>query len=110
MTDGSRYFWEARYVSTTFDASPKCLIEIDRMLRNEEGVLRAFTVKHKSSLFRCSSKNYKNPYFETLAASAEDDSTEEDSTEEDSTEEYSTEEYNTDDDSTEEDSAEKNSM
>lgn len=58
-------------MSTTFDASPNCLIEIDRMLRNEEGVLRAFTVKHKSSLFRCSSKNYKNPFFEPPAASEE---------------------------------------
>jgi ribosomal protein S6 len=63
VTDGTRYFWEARYITTTFDASPKCLTEIDRFLRNEEGVLRTFTVKVDSSLDRSTTSTYKNPYF-----------------------------------------------
>ena len=35
--DGERYFWEARYVSSFFDASPQTLTEVGRMLKNEEG-------------------------------------------------------------------------
>ena len=60
--DGTRYFWEARFVTTTFDASPTALVEIDRVMRNEEGVLRTFTVKLKSGLDRSRCANYKNPY------------------------------------------------
>eukprot|EP00598_Pedospumella_elongata_P001702 CAMPEP_0184967494 /NCGR_PEP_ID=MMETSP1098-20130426/858_1 /TAXON_ID=89044 /ORGANISM="Spumella elongata, Strain CCAP 955/1" /LENGTH=114 /DNA_ID=CAMNT_0027488965 /DNA_START=94 /DNA_END=438 /DNA_ORIENTATION=+ len=63
VVDGPRYFWEARYLTATFDASPAALVEIGRMFRNEENVLRAFTIKRKSTVFQSSGGNYKNPYF-----------------------------------------------
>ena len=61
-TDGIRYFWEARFITATFDANPQCLVETDRMLKNEAGVLRFFTVKLKSGVDRATGKSYKNPY------------------------------------------------
>jgi hypothetical protein len=61
-TEGSRYFWEARYVSVTFDAAPETLVELRRQANNEEGILKVFTVKHKNILKRSMGKNYKNPY------------------------------------------------
>eukprot|EP00388_Colpodella_angusta_P032136 GDKK01025588.1.p1 GENE.GDKK01025588.1~~GDKK01025588.1.p1 ORF type:complete len:131 (+),score=23.62 GDKK01025588.1:77-469(+) len=63
VVNGPRHFWEARYVTTTFDASPAALVEIGRLFRNEENVLRAFTIKRKASIFRATGENYKNPYF-----------------------------------------------
>ena len=63
VVNGPRHFWEARYVTTTFDASPAALVEIGRLFRNEENVLRAFTIKRKATIFQASGENYKNPYF-----------------------------------------------
>lgn len=63
VQDGSRYFWEARFISTTFDASPKCLVEIDRMLRNENEVLRTVTLKLDTAHDRATTNSYKNPYY-----------------------------------------------
>ncbi len=60
--DGERHFWDARYVTATFDASPNCLKEVDRFLRNEEGILRHFPVKLDSAVDRANGKTYKNPY------------------------------------------------
>jgi len=59
-TDGTRHFWDARYVSSYFDASPKALIEVERLLRNEEGVLRVFTIKKESGSARVRGGNWKN--------------------------------------------------
>jgi len=59
-TDGTRHFWDARYVSSYFDASPKALTEVARLLRNEEGVLRFFTVKKESGAQRVRSGNFRN--------------------------------------------------
>ena len=64
VTDGTRYFWKARFVSTIFDASPPCLIEIERYLKNQDGVLRVFTIKHTSAVERSTCRNYKNPYLD----------------------------------------------
>ena len=61
-TDGTRYFWDARYVSSHFDASPKALIEVDRMLRNEEGVLRWFTTRQEAGADRVRGENFKNTF------------------------------------------------
>eukprot|EP01038_Epipyxis_sp_PR26KG_P009582 gene9582-12906_t len=60
--DGTRYFWEARYVTTTFDASPECLAEAERALKNEDGVLRFFTTKLSSGFDKSKEKSYRNPY------------------------------------------------
>ncbi len=60
--DGERYFWEARYVTTMFDASPKSLREIERFLKNEEAILRQFTIKVDSAVDRAHGNTYKNPY------------------------------------------------
>lgn len=62
-SDGSRYFWEARYVTATFDSSPKGLFESERLLRNEEGVLRFFSTKQLTTIDKCNSSSFKNPYF-----------------------------------------------
>jgi hypothetical protein len=64
-TDGTRYFWEARYVSTYFDASPKVLKEVERLLRNEEAILRFFTVKKTTAADRVRGYNYRNPYLKS---------------------------------------------
>ena len=61
-TDGTRYFWEARYITATFDASPQVLIETDRLLKNEEGILRSFTVRMKSGFDKVKERSYRNPY------------------------------------------------
>ena len=60
--EGQRHFWEARYITTLFDASPKCLIETERVLKNNEGLLRFFTIKQPSVIDRVNSKSYKNPF------------------------------------------------
>ena len=49
-------------MTATFDLSPKALIEIDRLLRNDDGVLRWYTTRAKSAFERVDSKCYKNPY------------------------------------------------
>ena len=64
-TDGQRYFWEVRYVTSTFDISPKGLLEVERVVKSDEGVLRHFTTKVESASQRFNSRSYKNPYFET---------------------------------------------
>jgi Ribosomal protein S6 len=61
-TDGTRYFWDARYITTSFDASPKVLVETERLLRTEEGILRFFTIRGKTSIERCRGNSYRNPY------------------------------------------------
>jgi ribosomal protein S6 len=60
--EGDRYFWEARYVSTYFDISPKALPEVARFLRTEDGILRFDTLKRETANTRVASKNYKNPF------------------------------------------------
>jgi ribosomal protein S6 len=59
---GERYFWEARYTSSFFDASPKALTEVARMLKNEEGVLRVHTLKRDTTATRLNATNWRNPY------------------------------------------------
>jgi ribosomal protein S6 len=59
---GERYFWEARYVSSFFDASPQALVEVSRMLRNEEGVLRVHTLRRDTVEQRLQGKNWRNKY------------------------------------------------
>eukprot|EP00349_Pseudokeronopsis_sp_Brazil_P003521 CAMPEP_0202972028 /NCGR_PEP_ID=MMETSP1396-20130829/32787_1 /ASSEMBLY_ACC=CAM_ASM_000872 /TAXON_ID= /ORGANISM="Pseudokeronopsis sp., Strain Brazil" /LENGTH=115 /DNA_ID=CAMNT_0049702021 /DNA_START=25 /DNA_END=372 /DNA_ORIENTATION=+ len=61
-SDGSRFYWEARYVTVTFDASPVCLLEADRFLRLEEPVLRQFVTRAKTNLELAASETYKNPF------------------------------------------------
>lgn len=65
-TDGTRHFWDARYISSTFDASPKALVEVERFLRNEEGVLRVFTTKQEVGADRVRGGNYKNIFRTTV--------------------------------------------
>ena len=60
--DGDRYFWEARYTSSFFDANPKTLIELGRMLKNQEEVLRFFTLKRDTTASKVRSNNFRNPY------------------------------------------------
>ena len=59
---GHRLTWNARFVTATFDASPYCLSEAERFLRNEEGVLRFHSMKQDSAIERIRSRNWRNPY------------------------------------------------
>ena len=61
-TTGERSFWGARFMTTTFDASPKVLAELGRLLRDDEAVLRYFTDKVPTKMDRTTATNYKNPY------------------------------------------------
>eukprot|EP01041_Mallomonas_annulata_P001212 gene1212-2359_t len=60
--DGQRYFWEARFITTTFDASPRGLVEAERTLKNTDGILRYVTLKQPTVIDRVNSRNYRNPY------------------------------------------------
>ena len=60
--DGTRYFWDARYVTVTVDASPTCLTELERFLKTEEVVLRQHVIKAKTNVDLSKATNYKNPY------------------------------------------------
>lgn len=60
--DGTRYFWDARFVTVTFEGSPQCLEQANRFLKTEELVLREFTTKAKSNLQLSRMMTYKNPY------------------------------------------------
>lgn len=61
-SEGDRYFWEARMISVTFDASPICLKEAERALRNEDSVLRWHVSKETGNFDKINSRSYKNPY------------------------------------------------
>ena len=59
---GERYFNNARFITSTFDASPKMLIEIERLLRADDGVLRFYTTKAKSNIEKSRGLSFRNPY------------------------------------------------
>jgi hypothetical protein len=63
VKDGQRYFWEARYITAYFDASPQCLSEVNRLLRNEGNVIRNVAIKMDTAHDRVTADTYKNPYF-----------------------------------------------
>ena len=48
MEEEQKYHWRARYISSYFDASPKCVKEVERVLRLDENVLRFFTLRPKT--------------------------------------------------------------
>lgn len=62
--DGSRYFWEARFLTCTIDASPKCLEDIDRFIKTDGCVLRYFTIKTKATVDLVTNPSFRNPYLE----------------------------------------------
>jgi ribosomal protein S6 len=47
---------------TTFDASPNSMKELERSLRNEEGIIRFYPLKLKSVFDKCRDTTYRNPY------------------------------------------------
>ncbi len=60
--EGERYFWEARYITATFDASPNALKEATRVMKTDAGVLRVFTTKLQNALDVCQGHTYRNPF------------------------------------------------
>ncbi len=60
--DGHRWFWNAKFLTVTFDASPSCLVEAERVLRADDAVIRFHTIKVKTTADRFGARNYKNPY------------------------------------------------
>ena len=50
-------------MTATFDASPKLLVEVERLLRDEEDILRFFTTKVvKNNALRTRGDSFRNPY------------------------------------------------
>jgi hypothetical protein len=62
--EGERHFWNAKYVTATFDASPDCLSQATRILKMDGGVIRVHTLKLKSLQQAIKQNNYKNPFFQ----------------------------------------------
>lgn len=60
--DGQRYFFEARYITVTYDAHPKVLTETDRLLKSEEALIRSFVVKQRSAFDLARGVTYRNQY------------------------------------------------
>lgn len=60
--DGNKSFWKARYVTMSIDISPKGLRDISRSLHMEQGLLRFYTMRVKTSADRLPCKNYLNIY------------------------------------------------
>lgn len=48
-------------MTSTFDASPKTMFEAERVLRNEEGIIRFYTVKTETTIDRANTRNFRNP-------------------------------------------------
>ena len=48
MEEEQKYHWRARYISSYFDANPKTIKEVERVLRLDENVLRFFTLRPKT--------------------------------------------------------------
>jgi hypothetical protein len=63
--EGERHFWNAKYVTATFDASPDCLAQATRILKMDGGVIRVHTLKLKSLQQSIKQNNYRNPFFQT---------------------------------------------
>jgi ribosomal protein S6 len=61
-TDGSRYFWEARFITVTFDAAPKVLVLTDRYFRTQAGILRTFVVKQRAGMDIIKDNSFRNPH------------------------------------------------
>ncbi len=61
-----RYFWEGKFFTALIDASPQCLVEVQRVAAMDEFVLRHYTIKVNSAVDRAFTKNYKNPYLDAL--------------------------------------------
>ena len=59
---GERYFWDAQFMTSTFDCSPPVLKQLNRFLRDSEEVIRSHVTRVETKLDRLTSKTYKNPY------------------------------------------------
>ena len=59
---GERYFDSARFITSTFDTSPKMLIEVERLLKADEGVLRFYTTRAKNNIVAARGTSFRNPY------------------------------------------------
>jgi hypothetical protein len=60
--DGERYFINARFITSTFDAAPKLLVDVERLLRGDEGVLRFYTSRTKNNIDKSRGTTFRNPY------------------------------------------------
>ena len=59
---GERYFWDAQFMTSTFDCSPPVLKQLNRFLRDSEEVIRSHVTRVETKLDRLTCKTYKNPY------------------------------------------------
>lgn len=60
--NGERYFVNARFITATFDANPKLLVDVERLLKGDEGVLRFYTSKTKNNIDKSRGLSFRNPY------------------------------------------------
>jgi ribosomal protein S6 len=63
-SSGQRIVWDARYITATIDASPNALVELNRLLKSDEGILRHFTIKQPSEIQKAKWKDWRNIYAE----------------------------------------------
>ena len=63
---GERYFDEARFITATFDASPKLLNDVERLLRADEGVLRFYTTRTRNNVSKVRGESFRNRYLTVL--------------------------------------------
>ena len=60
---GGRYHWQAKMITSTCDLSPRGLVNVNRILRSSDDVLRFFTIKvKKSGLNTVRSRKRSNPF------------------------------------------------
>jgi Ribosomal protein S6 len=64
--EGERYFDEARFITATFDASPKLLNDVERLLRADEGVLRFYTTRTRNNVSKIRGESFRNRYLNVL--------------------------------------------
>lgn len=66
--DGERHFWKARYVSAYFDAPHQIMTNLNRLLVNEEVVIRHILNRIGSNVQLAKCRTYRNPYLHTVPA------------------------------------------
>ena len=60
---GERHHWQSKLIVSTCDLSPRGLINVNRILRSSDDVLRFFTIREKNSgIDKVRSRKRSNPF------------------------------------------------
>jgi ribosomal protein S6 len=67
FTTGQRYYDKGRYISVYYDANPKTLAQVEKILSMNDQVLRMVHLKARSKLdFVTIQRQDRNPYIQTI--------------------------------------------